>query len=220
MLLLAAREALSPWRGATFEVVDLPMGRTLRIRTPMWTCDGSTVQVFVNATDDGQLRVSDAGSAHFLPASIGWPCKSWEDLADAYGVSNEGMAHQIVSPRDPGWTDALNRAVYAVACFTVATLAVSQHRGMPEERLAPPGTRMLERHAYGVVEVARVLAGVVTGSGSGNYQPNLDDLRDWLAWRTEEGWYPTTPGGSGDYDNAVRQMARAAVGMFDKERER
>ena len=89
-----------------------------------------------------------------------------------------------------------------------------------QERLAPPGTRMLERHAYGVVEVARVLAGVVTGSQSGSYQPNLDDMRDWLAWRTEEGWRPTTPGGFEYYDNAVRQMARAAVGMFDKERGR
>ena len=76
-----------------------------------------------------------------------------------------------------------------------------------------------DRHTHAVVEVAGLLAGVATGSHGGIQADELRALRDWLAWRVEAGWRPS----SGDfytaqadaYDDAVRAMARAALTLFE-----
>jgi hypothetical protein len=108
---------------------DLPMGRTLRIATHLWTHDGSTVEVYVNATGEGHLRVSDAASTDFLAATLDYPTDGWEDLADSYGLTEtKGIFHRIVDPAHPDWADQLRGAVDAVACFTVAALAFAQAR--------------------------------------------------------------------------------------------
>lgn len=77
-----------------------------------------------------------------------------------------------------------------------------------------------ERFQHSVVEIATILAGHATGSMSGDYRPDLPELRDWLAWRVEEGWVESALGSATlAYDSAIREAGRAAVAMFDKERD-
>lgn len=73
-----------------------------------------------------------------------------------------------------------------------------------------------QRFLHSVVDTATLLAGYSIGSLSGGYQPDLPELRDWLAWRVEEGWEDSGLAMSVAYDYAVREMGRAAVAMYDK----
>lgn len=76
-----------------------------------------------------------------------------------------------------------------------------------------------DRLLYPVLQVASVLAGTATGSCSGDQEDELTKMRDWLAWRVEGGWLENSIPMAVDYDRAVRAMARAALAMYDREKE-
>lgn len=74
-----------------------------------------------------------------------------------------------------------------------------------------------DRLRFPIIPTAAILAGTATGSCSGDQIETLTEMRDWLAWRVEDGWVERGVPMAARYDLAVRAMARAALAMYDQE---
>lgn len=75
-----------------------------------------------------------------------------------------------------------------------------------------------DRFKHAVIETSRILAGTATGSNDGTQVEELRELRDWLAWRINEGWRPSSCDGAVlvyIYEEAVLDMAQAALLLFN-----
>lgn len=72
------------------------------------------------------------------------------------------------------------------------------------------------RHEYSVVESANTLHMYVRGSLSDD-PTRMRELRDWLAWRVEEGWISVDIFSRfARYEKSVREIARLAITQYDE----
>lgn len=154
--------------------------------------------------------------------------------ADQYAIAADGLQRVLgarVAPLRDGHGKRIGARVVAavVSEGNVPRLRKAIGRAFPwgsadaakllTELADDPAPVKRERFQHSVVEIATILAGHATGSASGDYRPDLSELRDWLAWRVEEGWVESKVGSATlAYDSAIREAGRAAVAMFDNER--